>query len=107
MRVAFEGCANVRLPGFLKESDYQALLCASKAAVVLTTSVAVQPSGACEALASDTPLIVTRTALTRSLFGAWALLVDNTVDSLVAAIRSVKGGAFGFEKLSAGLESGC
>ena len=90
VRTAFARCGNARLPGFLPTCDYHSLLCSSKAAVVLTTRSAVQPSGACEALASNTPLILTRTDLTESLFGAWALLVDNSVDSLVTAIRSVK-----------------
>jgi glycosyltransferase involved in cell wall biosynthesis len=51
---------------------------------------AVQPSGACEALASNTPLILTKSALTEVLFGGWAVLVENNVESLVKAIRSLK-----------------
>ena len=90
LRMDFEHCSNVRLPGFLPTRDYHSLLCSSNAAIVLTTRTAVQPSGACEALASNTPLILTKTDLSESQFGAWALLIDNSLDSLVRAIHSVK-----------------
>jgi glycosyltransferase involved in cell wall biosynthesis len=86
---AFAACANVRLTGFLSTNAYQSVLCSSRAAVVLTTMPAVQPSGACEALSSNTPLVLTRTSLTKSLFGGWAVLVDNSIESLVTAIRSL------------------
>jgi len=89
LQMAFAACANVRLTGFLSTDAYQSVLCSSRAAVVLTTMPAVQPSGACEALSSDTPLVVTRTSLTESLFGGWAVLVDNSLESLVTAIRSL------------------
>lgn len=81
--------SNVRLTGFLPTRDYHALLCSSSAALVLTTREATQPSGACEALASDTPLIVSKTSLTRELFGEWAILVDNTKESIVEAVTSL------------------
>jgi glycosyltransferase involved in cell wall biosynthesis len=42
-----------------------------------------------EALASNTPLIVTKSSLTESLFGDWAILVDNNLESLTTAIRSL------------------
>ncbi len=86
---SLSACSNVRLTGFLSTHEYHAVLCSSKAAVVLTTMPAVQPSGACEALSSNTPLVLSRTALTEALFGEWAQLADNNVESLVEAIRSV------------------
>ena len=89
LRLALTGCKNVHLTGFLQTEAYHSLLCRSKAAVVLTTMPSVQPSGACEALASDTPLVVSRTALTEKLFGRWAVLADNSVESLVSAIRGL------------------
>jgi glycosyltransferase involved in cell wall biosynthesis len=89
LQIAFAACANVRLTGFLSTDAYDSVLCSSRAAVVLTTMPAVQPSGACEALSSNTPLVLTRTSLTESLFGDWAVLVDNNIESLVTAIRSL------------------
>src|SRR6202000_2921033 len=58
LRAAFTACPNVSLPGFLSTDDYHLLLSSSQAAVVLSTRPAVQPSGACEALSSNTPLVV-------------------------------------------------
>ena len=69
------------------------LLTSSQAAVVLSTMPSVQPSGAVEALSSDTPLVVTRTTLTEVLFGEWAVLCDNSLDSVITAIQSIGGEA--------------
>ncbi|BAZ46270.1 hypothetical protein NIES4102_33000 [Chondrocystis sp. NIES-4102] len=80
---------NVKLTGFLATPDYHQVLCSSLAALVLTTSEATQPSGACEALSSNTQLIISKTSLTAKLFGEWAVLVDNTPASIVEAIRSL------------------
>jgi glycosyltransferase involved in cell wall biosynthesis len=89
LRTSFAACSNVRLTGFLSTGAYHAVLCSSKAAVVLTTLPSIQPSGACEALSSNTPLVLTRSSLTEALFGGWAELVDNNVESVVKAIRSL------------------
>lgn len=80
---------NVSLTGFLATEDYHQVLCSSLAALVLTTSDATQPSGACEALSSDTQLIISRTSLTKKLFGEWAVLVDNDSEAIAQAIRSL------------------
>lgn len=84
---------NVRLTGFLPVPEYHALLATSAVALVLTTRPATQPSGACEALASDTPLIVSRTSLTERLFGEWATLVHHDPGEIAAALRSLDGRA--------------
>jgi hypothetical protein len=81
--------SNVRLTGFLSTKNYHEILCSSVAALVLTTSNATQPSGACEALSSDTQLIVSKTSLTQKLFGEWAILVENNRESIVQAIKSL------------------
>ncbi|MGL6340684.1 MAG: glycosyltransferase [Waterburya sp.] len=80
---------NVNLTGFLATAEYHQVLCSSLAALVLTTSEATQPSGACEALSSNTQLIISKTSLTQKLFGEWAVLVDNSPASIVQAIRSL------------------
>lgn len=80
---------NVKLTGFLATAEYHQVLCSSLAALVLTTSDATQPSGACEALSSNTQLVISHTSLTEKLFGEWAVLVDNTSDSISTAIRSL------------------
>jgi len=80
---------NVILTGFLSTEKYHQTLCSSLAALVLTTSNATQPSGACEALSSNTQLVISKTSLTEKLFGQWAELVDNSAGSIACAIRSL------------------
>ncbi|MEX0600907.1 MAG: hypothetical protein WD205_09710, partial [Rhodothermales bacterium] len=84
-------CPNLLLTGYLSEEAYHAVLCSSAAAVALTTKDATQQSGACEALSSDTPLVVTRDALSETLFGQWAMLVENTPESVARGIRTACG----------------
>lgn len=81
--------ANVNLTGFLALEAYHQMLCSSLAALVLTTSNATQPSGACEALSSDTQLVISKTSLTEKLFGDWAIVVDNSVTEIATAIRAL------------------
>ncbi len=81
---------NVQLTGFLSTDEYQRALVSSRAAVVLTNREATQPSGACEALASDTPLVLSRTTLTEKLFGTWARLVPNEPAAIAAAVRATQ-----------------
>ncbi len=88
-RRRLQSCPNVRLPGFLDTADYHRLLCSSAAVVTLTTREATQQSGACEALASNTPLVASRTTLSETLFGQWAILVENTPESIVQGILQV------------------
>ena len=81
--------ANVELTGFLATEEYHRVLCSSLASLVLTTSSATQPSGACEALSSNTQLIISKTSLTEKLFGEWAVLVENSTESIAEAIREL------------------
>jgi glycosyltransferase involved in cell wall biosynthesis len=81
---------NVWMTGFLPIREYHDLLCSSAAALVLTSQDLIQPSGACEALSSNTPLIVSNTPLIEEMFGEWAILVDNSVPSIVEAISQLK-----------------
>lgn len=77
---------NLTLPGFLPTPDYNRLMLTCGAAVVFTNRLATQPSGACEALAAGTPLVVSKTTLTEALFGAWAHLVEHDVDQVSEAL---------------------
>ena len=80
---------NVNLTGFLELEEYHKMLCSSLAALVLTTSNATQPSGACEALSSNTQLVISKTSLIEKLFGDWATVVDNSVESIATGIRGL------------------
>jgi glycosyltransferase involved in cell wall biosynthesis len=88
-RQRLEALPNLNLTGFLSTKEYHETLCSSTAAIALTNMVATQQSGACEALSSNTPLIATRSSLSEKLFGEWAILVDNTADSISAGIRQL------------------
>lgn len=90
-RAALSSLANVTMTGFLPEPEYHALLRSCGAALVLSTRAAVQPSGACEALAADTPLVVSETPLTRALFGGWAHTVRNEGEDVAAALADACG----------------
>jgi glycosyltransferase involved in cell wall biosynthesis len=86
-RTRLTSLPNVELTGFLPTEAYQHVLATSRAALVLSTRAHTQPSGACEALASDTPLVLSRTPLTERLFGSWAMLVNNHSSEILAALR--------------------
>lgn len=86
-RARFRTLSNLTLTGFLSTEAYQRLLCSSTAAVVLEESESQQPSGACEAMSSDTPLVLSCSTLTRKLFGDWAWLVENRAEQVTGAIR--------------------
>jgi glycosyltransferase involved in cell wall biosynthesis len=88
IRVRLKSMPNLTLTGFLATEQYQRLLCSSAVAVDLDESEYAQPSGACEALASDTPLVVSSTALTRERFGEWAWPVEHRTTTIVSAIRN-------------------
>lgn len=85
-RERLTGLPNLELTGFLSTERYQELLLSVGAAIVLTTRPATQPSGACEALSSDTPLVLSHTSLTEALFGEWAHLAKHDVESLSTAL---------------------
>jgi glycosyltransferase involved in cell wall biosynthesis len=89
LRARLTSLPNLTLTGFLPTEQYQRLLCSSAVAVDLAESEYAQPSasGACEALASDTPLVISSSPLTRDRFGGWACLVEHRAAPIAAAIR--------------------
>jgi glycosyltransferase involved in cell wall biosynthesis len=87
IRARLTSLPNLTLTGFLPTEQYQHLLCSSAVVVDLDESEYAQPSGACEALSSDTPLVVSSSALIRDRFGDWACLVEHRTVTIVAAIR--------------------
>ncbi len=90
LQVKLKNLPNIQLTGFLPIEEYHMLLCSSVAALVLTSQDLIQPSGACEALSSNTQLIISDTALIQELFGEWAILVENTAPAIVNAVEGLK-----------------
>ncbi len=77
---------NVTVTGYLPTDAYRDLLARVGAVVVLTTRPATQPSGACEALSADAPLVLSRTSTTEAMFGEWAQLAQNEGEALAQAL---------------------
>ncbi len=89
-QVKLQTLQNVRMTGFLPLQEYHAFLCSSAAALVLTNQDLIQPSGACEALSADTPLVISNTPLIQEIFGEWAILVENSVPAIVKTLNQLQ-----------------
>jgi glycosyltransferase involved in cell wall biosynthesis len=87
IRAELKSLPNLTFTGFLPTEEYQKLMRSSAVAVVLEEHESTQPSGACEAMASETPLVLSRSTLTSALFGDWACLVNHRSHEIAAAIR--------------------
>jgi glycosyltransferase involved in cell wall biosynthesis len=81
---------NVRLTGFLPTPVYGGLLSSVDAVMDLTTLDHTMLRGAYEAVYQGTPVIVSDWALLRKEFPIGALHVDNSVDSIVTAVRELR-----------------
>jgi len=81
--------ANAVATGFLRESDYYALLAAADGVLVLTTRDCTMQRGAYEALYVGTPIVTSGWPLLREVFADAALYVDNTPDGIAAAVREL------------------
>jgi len=82
---------NVRLTGFLPTSAYGGLLSSVDAVLDLTTLDHTMLRGAYEAVYQGTPVIVSNWTLLRNEFPIGALHVDNSVESIVAAVNELRG----------------
>ena len=80
--------ANVRLTGFVSESDYTDLLRTADVIVDLTTRENCLLCGAYEAVSVHKPLVVSDTAALRDLLGSASLYCRNEAPAIAAAITS-------------------
>ena len=97
LRQELEGLPNLTLTGFLSEQEYNEVLCSSACAVVLTTREGCQPCGACEAVSSDTPLVLSKNALTDQMFAGASSRVDHDPEAISRAIETVVEESFDFK----------
>ena len=81
---------NVRLTGFLPDPDYVGLILASDAVIALTTMDHTMQRGAYEAVYLGRPVLTSNFELLRRHFYKGSVHVDNTVESLVAGVRSMR-----------------
>jgi len=80
---------NVRLTGFLADSDYVGLLLASDAVMSLTTLDHTMQRGAYEAVYLGRPVITSDFDLLKRHFYKGAVHVGNSVDSIVAGVHAM------------------
>jgi glycosyltransferase involved in cell wall biosynthesis len=82
--------ANVQLTGFLADADYGQLLRTSDVVMALTTGKHKMLRAAYEAIYQGTPIIISESPMLQEESGHGAILVDNSLESIVAAIREMR-----------------
>ncbi len=82
--------SNVHLTGFIPDSDYLALLRSADAILVLTREDHTMQRGAYEAVALEKPLITSHWPLLREVFSKGTVHVDNSPESIAAAVRRIQ-----------------
>lgn len=81
---------NVTLTNFLREEEYAGLLKDSDAVMCLCTNDNTMQRGAYEAMAVETPLVLSDWRLLRDTFSSGAVYVDNSVEGICAGIRLLR-----------------
>lgn len=81
---------NVKLTGFIPDNEYLDLLRGADALLVLTLEDHTMQRGGYEAMALEKPLITSNWALLREVFGRGTVHVDNTPETIAAAVRTVQ-----------------
>lgn len=89
---------NLSLTGFLDNAAYGQLLRTSDVVMALTTGKHKMLRAAYEAIYQGTPIIISESPMLREEFGRGAILVDNTVESVVAAVRQMQAEMPRFER---------
>jgi len=81
--------ANVRLTGFVPDTEYLALLRGADAILVLTREDNTMQRGGYEAMALEKPLITSRWPLLQQVFASGTVHVDNSAKEIAAAVRRI------------------
>ena len=81
---------NVHFTGHLPDADYYSLLKSADVVLTLTNWNHTLQQGACEAMWLGTPVITSDWSMLRDYFPKGVLFVDNTVESLLAAVRQMQ-----------------
>jgi glycosyltransferase involved in cell wall biosynthesis len=78
---------NLRFTGYLELAEFERLLRGAAVVLGLTSVEGIQLSVANEAIGADRALVLSDTAILRSMFGAAALFARNTPEELSARLR--------------------
>jgi N-acetylglucosaminyldiphosphoundecaprenol N-acetyl-beta-D-mannosaminyltransferase len=81
--------ANVSFTGFVSREQYLSILSSSRAALVLTKENHTMQRGAYEAMSLGVPIVTSDWPLLRDTFFRGAAFTNNSIDSIVAALRDV------------------
>src|SRR3989449_212435 len=95
--------SNVHLTGFIPDADYLALLRGADAILVLTRENHTMQRGGYEAVSLGKPLITSDWPLLREVFSRGTVHVDNSPESIAAAVRRIKDDPETFRKAMAAL----
>jgi glycosyltransferase involved in cell wall biosynthesis len=82
---------NLFLTGFLDNAAYGQLLRGADAVMALTTGSHTMLRAAYEAIYQDTPIIISESPTLREEFPMGGILVDNSVETITAAVREIQG----------------
>jgi hypothetical protein len=82
--------ANVRLTGFLAESEFERRLLAASVVLDLTTRADCMVCGAYEAVSAQVPMVLSNNEPTRSYFRKGALFTDNTAASIAEELLGAR-----------------
>ncbi len=82
--------SNVRLTGFIPDSEYLALLRGADAIMALTREDHTMQRGGYEAVALEKPLITSHWPLLREVFSKGTVHVDNSPESIAAAVSRIR-----------------
>lgn len=83
--------ANLSLTGFLDNTEYGALIRNADVVMALTTGQHKMLRAAYEAIYQGTPIIISESPMLKQEFGRGGILINNSVESIVAAVREMQG----------------
>ena len=81
---------NLELTGFLDDTSYGNLLRSSGVVMALTTGQHKMLRAAYEAIYQGTPIIISESPMLKEEFGRGAILVNNSVEAIVAAVGEMQ-----------------
>lgn len=94
---------NVHLTGFIPDTEYLALLRGADVLLVLTREDHTMQRGGYEAVALEKPLITSNWPLLREVFSRGTVHVDNSPESIVAAVGRIRENPEAYRRDMAGL----
>jgi len=102
--IANEKPENVKLTGFIPDSQYGSLISDAGAVLTLTTRDHTMLRGAYEAIYQGTPVIISDWPLLKESFSKGAIHTNNTAEEIIAAANKLKADAAAFQEEALALQ---